>query len=191
MAVFVRPDSKYFWLYLERPDKKGIKERTSVLALPENRKLAERVYHERMRALAETLHFAPRRLKPPRRDASGLTYIYFVSDGEFIKIGRAVDVLKRIRSLQSGHPRQLTVLTTMLTSLETERLLHRRFDPLRAKARASGEWFRPEGDLMAFIERLRLGENVHAELIEHFRSVPGIFAQARNYPKLPMKSRAK
>lgn len=172
MGVFVRPDSKFYWMWLERAisPTKGLRERTNVLATPENRDIAEQVYQERMRQLAESAHL--RQLakshqvilkfdRPKlRRDAAGWCYVYFVSDGESIKIGRAVNVLNRLRAMQSGSAKPLTVLATFLTDNSIESELHRRFKAAHVK----GEWYRPAPELLAFIERVKVGADIISEL---------------------------
>jgi len=176
MGVYLRPDSKFYWMYLERAANrsgKGIKENTQVLAVPDNRDLAEHVYQTRMRQMAESAHL--RQLaqshqvvlkhdrRPPRRDAAGWCYVYFVSDGTNIKIGRAVNVLNRLRAMQSGSAEPLTILATLLTADSIESELHRRFKAAHVK----GEWYRPVPELLAFIERVKAGADVIIELATH------------------------
>lgn len=77
--------------------------------------------------------------------------VYFISDGTAIKIGVALNVTKRLGSLQTGHHRPLTVLATIPEEGTTEYDLHQRF----AHLRISGEWFRPEPELTDFIQGLK------------------------------------
>lgn len=171
MGVYSRPDSKFYWLYL-KPDKasKGTKERTDVPATVENRDLAEQIYLERMRNYAESAHL--RQLvkghrvilkhdrRNLRRDAAGWCYIYFVSDGDRIKIGRTVNVVSRLRGMQTSTANPLTVLATFLTADSVESALHGRFKA----ARIRGEWYRPVPELLDFIERVKRGADVVTEL---------------------------
>jgi hypothetical protein len=60
MGVFVRPDSPYYQLLLERPGEKPIRRPTKIPHSPstpqqkkENRRLAEQAYHDAMRSLAK------------------------------------------------------------------------------------------------------------------------------------------
>lgn len=78
-------------------------------------------------------------------------FVYFITDGDAIKIGHATNVKKRLSSLQSGHSKRLTVLTTVSGCVMSEYSLHQRF----AHLRISGEWFRPEPELADFIRELR------------------------------------
>lgn len=55
MGVYTRKDSPYFWLYLEQPEAKGVKDRTTIRCdattawqRKQNRQLAEQLYHLRM-----------------------------------------------------------------------------------------------------------------------------------------------
>jgi hypothetical protein len=117
-----------------------------------------------MAQLAETQHFAPRRLKQPRQDTGGWCYVYFVSDGAAIKIGRAVDVVARLRALQVSHQQPLTLLATLLAHRSIEGLLHRRF----RTSRVNGEWFQATPDLLALIERVKAGQDVVSDLVNPF-----------------------
>lgn len=74
--------------------------------------------------------------------------IYFISDGEYTKIGfvEGNDVQRRLAELQVGNARELTVLATINGGREEERIIHAVLDKLRIR----GEWFRlsiPDGDL--------------------------------------------
>ena len=66
-------------------------------------------------------------------------YVYFVSNGQYCKIGRAVNIEHRIESLRSGSPQPLQLITylesTDYINLETQ--LHRLF----AKYKVNGEWY--------------------------------------------------
>lgn len=64
--------------------------------------------------------------------------IYFVTDGEYLKIGYTDnDVSRRIASLQSGNARKLELVGTIEGSKEAEHVLHCVFREFRV----SGEWF--------------------------------------------------
>lgn len=66
-------------------------------------------------------------------------WIYFVqvSSGGSLKIGWAKDPSKRIKILQTSHPKPLRMLGVVPGTRSDERALHKRF----AHARKSGEWF--------------------------------------------------
>lgn len=69
-----------------------------------------------------------------------------------IKVGKAEDVVKRMGELQTGNPRELTLLHVLVGYGELEAQLHRRLRPSRVR----GEWF--EGDsvpgFLRFVEAL-------------------------------------
>jgi hypothetical protein len=74
--------------------------------------------------------------------------IYFISDGEYVKIGYTNgNPLERLASLQTGNARLLKVLHTMPGSLSEEQALHQRFHHLRA----CGEWFELTDEIQQFI----------------------------------------
>lgn len=77
--------------------------------------------------------------------------IYFAqmdcSNG-FIKIGVAIDLRQRIDKLQSASPYQINVVRVLPGGITEERKLHRRFSASHVKR----EWFRPDADLLTYIE---------------------------------------
>lgn len=75
--------------------------------------------------------------------------IYFVqtADNQYIKIGYAGDVQKRLGSLQTGNPNALKLVGTQPGEQATERQLHQRFGRLRAQ----GEWFATTPELVEYI----------------------------------------
>ena len=111
------------------------------------------------------------RLKKRERDArkragyvpsSYDTNIYFLRDPDgAIKIGKAVDVEKRIQALQGGNPRQLTTLLVVQAPRRLEFELHRRFKALRLQ----GEWFASSPELLDCIASLRDGVVCEPELL--------------------------
>lgn len=63
------------------------------------------------------------------------TKTYFITDGEFIKIGKTDDVSKRISGFASGNPKPLILLAVIDNNVETK--LHVKF----MKNRLHNEWF--------------------------------------------------
>lgn len=57
-----------------------------------------------------------------------------------MKIGTAKNVDKRMGSLQTGNPEELTLLHTLIGGRKLERQLHRQFSAHHVK----GEWFQAE-----------------------------------------------
>ncbi len=74
--------------------------------------------------------------------------VYFISDGEAIKIGFSGSAIVRMGDLQTSHHRPLKIMLTIPGTMDDERKMHQKFKHLRI----AGEWFKPAPDLMAFIE---------------------------------------
>jgi len=80
-------------------------------------------------------------------------FVHQVERGEWLmKIGRAADIRRRLRALQTGNPKELKVVGWIVSENDTrtERSLHRRY----AHANVGGEWFALQpadilGDLQA------------------------------------------
>lgn len=77
--------------------------------------------------------------------------IYFIRDGEFVKIGFTDkdDYQGRMTDLQIGNPRQLVLIGTMEGNEDDERDLHRTFRDFYIR----GEWFFLALAIREFIER--------------------------------------
>lgn len=81
------------------------------------------------------------------------SWVYFIQRGESgpIKIGTAMNVDKRLTQLQCGNAEHLRVLFAGKTSDGLREVdLHKKFHRLRMK----GEWFKPERELLEFVECL-------------------------------------
>lgn len=79
------------------------------------------------------------------------SFVYFIECGGFVKIGVAVNVEKRLASLQTGNPAPLTLLVAISGNEKMERELHKRF----AVDRVQGEWFNFSPALKAYIGGLK------------------------------------
>lgn len=76
------------------------------------------------------------------RDLDGRQFVYILTDGAAVKVGRAANILSRIKAIQCGCPRQIKPVCGFgpidrrdAVSFETE--LHRAMK----SRRISGEWF--------------------------------------------------
>ncbi len=161
MALYERRDSPFWWMLIERKGARSLRESTGIpvnggrdAASKENEKLAQELYSRRM---SEELQ---KRLKGissarPRRgqQREQWTYIYFLRARDEIKIGRAIDVKKRLQSLQVGRPDRLEVLAIVPAHVGLERAIQRRFKPQQI----SGEWFMADEPLLGFIGRVQAG----------------------------------
>lgn len=67
-------------------------------------------------------------------------FIYAISDGEFVKLGKANNPLIRLANLQTGNPRKLKILFTIRCDnpFTVEAALHRFYK----NCHISGEWFK-------------------------------------------------
>lgn len=93
-----------------------------------------------------------RRLTP---SADGWCYVYFVQAGDRIKIGRATDLGRRVRTLQTAHHEDLALILSIPAHAALEAAIQQRFDHLKTR----GEWFRAAPDLVAFIDAVKSGAN--------------------------------
>jgi len=82
---------------------------------------------------------------------SEIKQIYFISTGEFVKIGIANNPKRRLKDLQTANPIKLNLIYTMPGDENLEKILHSIFDEYRE----CGEWFRFEGGLKSFIYAFR------------------------------------
>jgi len=75
--------------------------------------------------------------------------VYFITDGEFIKIGKAEKPIERMRKMQTANARELKILGVYeCYDEELENYIHKRFSNIRVR----GEWFRPSKELFAFMD---------------------------------------
>lgn len=84
-------------------------------------------------------------------------FVYFIfnQDSNAIKIGRARDLGKRMRALQTSSPAKLTLIKSVQVESgdeahELERSLHKQFNDIRL----TGEWFKAEAHLLDYIQQL-------------------------------------
>lgn len=79
-------------------------------------------------------------------------FVYFISDGEYTKIGIAKNMTKRLSALQIGNPKKLKIISFVPCSSEfgarkIETFMHERLNCCRT----IGEWFKLPGS--AFINK--------------------------------------
>jgi hypothetical protein len=73
---------------------------------------------------------------PAALEAPGATYVYCLTDGEYIKVGKTTThPTRRLHDLNVGHPLELRLVGWTLGI--TERTAHRLLAPARVRA----EWF--------------------------------------------------
>lgn len=111
-------------------------------------------------------------------------YVYFISDGEYLKIGISNDVDKRLKTLQTSNARLLNLVHCIEVpnkdyAIWIENTLHGAFP----HARAMGEWFRIDwkhvvvcaDNLASNIESVRLTQKLNALVAKDI---------AENYPEM-------
>lgn len=74
-------------------------------------------------------------------------FVYFVSDGSAIKIGKAKDPKSRVTGMNTGASSKLEILGVVPGGYEKERKLHETF----SRHRLRGEWFSPAPELLDYI----------------------------------------
>lgn len=100
-----------------------------------------KVYREVASLMGETRPAEPSRGVVAYAPSRPRGTIYIVQFGDRIKIGYTTDMRTRMTAIP--HDR---VLATLPGTMSTEKALHHQFRHLHIK----GEWFRAEGDLLAF-----------------------------------------
>lgn len=80
-------------------------------------------------------------------------YVYFVTDGEAIKIGKANNPRSRLSGLQTSHHKDLAILALTPGDETLERELHRAFHVRRLR----GEWFEDCPEIRALIDDINSG----------------------------------
>jgi hypothetical protein len=84
-------------------------------------------------------------------------FVYFIlnEDSSAIKIGKAKDISKRIKSLQTSSPAKLRLIKSIQVksdkeAQELEQSLHKQFQEIRL----AGEWFKAEANLLDYINQV-------------------------------------
>ncbi len=112
------------------------------------------VYHDITGGRSKTSQYPPppgEVTGPTRANVTVSAFVYFIQvNGErLVKIGSALCPESRLSELQTASAKPLLLLGSVPGGRKFEKELHRRFDALRI--RSDGEWFKLEGDLLAFI----------------------------------------
>lgn len=101
--------------------------------------------------------------------------IYFISDGEFVKIGYTEGSAEdRRKALQTGNPKPLKVVGTMSGDQSLEFNLHSQF----SEHRVSGEWFKMAPSITTFIQCTtgkpmdKTAKTPHKPIIKYPRYMP-------------------
>jgi hypothetical protein len=84
-----------------------------------------------------------------------LGYVYFLTDGEVVKIGFSLNVAARLTNLRRDTGRALDLIDSFVGWMPDESALHRRFHRSRIRGGGLRDWFRPTPSIFQFIDRLR------------------------------------
>lgn len=94
-------------------------------------------------------------------------FVYFMSDGELVKIGWSVSPEHRRKDIRHERKKEITLIAWFRAVRSDESCLHERHRHLRVE----GEWFRPSAEIEETISILRAthtaGRSVQDTLIEH------------------------
>jgi hypothetical protein len=89
-------------------------------------------------------------MREPYTRRLALRQVYFITDGEQIKIGWSRFVEKRLRELQGLRKKPLKLIAMFPGDIADETALHRYFRHLRIK----GEWFKRDREIYVMIDIL-------------------------------------
>ncbi len=73
--------------------------------------------------------------------------LYFISDGNYIKIGIANNVEERIKQLQTGNPNKLFIVSQFENRGQLEKAIHKKFSHLHV----GGEWFQYTNEIKEYL----------------------------------------
>lgn len=108
---------------------------------------------ERLKLVEQLKQREPDKQLAPTSKTDGLPKVYFVQEGDSgpIKIGFTLSTLvKRLTQIQNGNPRMLNIRGVMDGGRDLEARIHAAFAHLVIQG--TKEWFRPEPDLLEFVD---------------------------------------
>ena len=134
---------------LEHLSDEDIGVRVRLLA-PQAQALADEALAESRRQQDEWIAAARGTRSPP--PSAQIGHVYLLQCGPFYKIGKAVDVNKRVKDLRTQPPFDIELLHVIhtLDMRKRERQLHQRF----ADKRVKGEWFKLDTADVAAIQAM-------------------------------------
>lgn len=94
--------------------------------------------------------------------------VYFISDGEYVKIGHTTSsVLKRLKALQTGHPKALEIIKIIPGRFDLEQKIHSDL----AEYRCEGEWFLFTQFVREYIDSIQTEEKIVANNIDKIKAL--------------------
>ncbi len=121
-----------------------------------------------------SLQLLVQRLRESDTDSRGFVYVLFNPRAHRVKIGRSVNLVRRLSSLQGGSADPLELLLVLAGDKYVERSLHHRF----ASLRRIGEWFEVSWELVDWLEKER--DNQAEIWAQQFTALPDILPQSRS-----------
>lgn len=108
--------------------------------------------------------------KKGKYTSTGGDVVYFIGskEMEYIKIGTARDVYKRLDGIQTSLPFDMEILFTFPGNRESETKAHKAFGEYRKR----GEWFRNTGKLNDYIKYMMDKNNEYLEPMEFVTKYP-------------------
>lgn len=102
-------------------------------------------------------------------------YVYFIAteDDKFVKIGKALSVIKRLETLQCGCPYRLKCIALFSGYSLVESYLHRTYKHLKKR----GEWFILNDEIISMIDRqpstlsLKSINGLELDFIKHWENI--------------------
>jgi hypothetical protein len=87
--------------------------------------------------------------------------VYFIKCNEYIKIGKADNLPKRLKQLQTSNPYELSIIGAISGNLDIEKEAHSNFKHLHHK----GEWFKNDISIVNYIKE-KCGIIIGSEISE-------------------------
>lgn len=116
----------------------------------ENRIAAELEFNKQVRVYKRR----GARYEPPARFVkSQPCHVYFMRVGDWIKIGHARNVTRRVTEVQVHCPLDVTLLVSVAGDATMERIVQRKFQSFRCR----GEWYQAAPEIIEFVEQLKSG----------------------------------
>lgn len=85
--------------------------------------------------------------------------VYFITNGENIKIGYSKNINKRLKQLNTGNDKKLYILGYIQGDKDKEKEIHKKFSKFRI--RSNGEWFYPDQELIDFLNLINEKSNTY------------------------------
>lgn len=101
--------------------------------------------------------------------ARGVSVVYFVRAGDFVKVGITTDLHRRLATLRTSNPHEVELLGVVLGGADRERHVHDALSSFHYRR----EWFRADPDLLTAVLGFIAQEapRIEEDMIERTRAV--------------------